>query len=173
MPQVTLKNMAKSTATTLKHIIYCAHISWDIFNIMHMQHNLVTTDKIDLSPFLRGSMDKQFSDSDLIKNYYYVQLGVPTYHQINTACNTAAIITSKRHCVKAMRYVHAWRLETDTVDFFSGKSLSRSLVDRRQAACRRRTIEYIRYHGPLTRYLKLLVAHAPAMPGTFSPPPRV
>ena len=26
-------------------------------------------------------------------------------------------------------------------------------------------------HGPLTRYVKLLVAHAPGMPGTFSPPP--
>ena len=30
-----------------------------------------------------------------------------------------------------------------------------------------------RPHGPLTRYVKLLVAHAPGMPGTFSPPPRV
>ena len=28
-------------------------------------------------------------------------------------------------------------------------------------------------HGPLTRYVKLRVAHAPRMPGTFSPPPRV
>ena len=27
-------------------------------------------------------------------------------------------------------------------------------------------------HGPLTRYVKLRVAHAPGMPGTFSPPPR-
>ena len=26
-------------------------------------------------------------------------------------------------------------------------------------------------HGPLTRYVKLWVAHAPGMPGTFSPPP--
>ena len=26
-------------------------------------------------------------------------------------------------------------------------------------------------HGPLIRYVKLLVAHAPGMPGTFSPPP--
>ena len=29
------------------------------------------------------------------------------------------------------------------------------------------------YHGPLSRYVKLRVAHAPGMPGTFSPPPRV
>ena len=29
------------------------------------------------------------------------------------------------------------------------------------------------YHGPLARYVKLRVAHAPGMPGTFSPPPRV
>ena len=29
------------------------------------------------------------------------------------------------------------------------------------------------YNGPLTRYVKLQVAHAPGMPGTFSPPPRV
>ena len=28
-------------------------------------------------------------------------------------------------------------------------------------------------HGPLDRYVKLRVAHAPGMPGTFSPPPRV
>ena len=28
-------------------------------------------------------------------------------------------------------------------------------------------------HGPLTRYVKLRVLHAPGMPGTFSPPPRV
>ena len=27
-----------------------------------------------------------------------------------------------------------------------------------------------KYHGPLTRYVKLRVAHAPGMPGTFSPP---
>ena len=26
-------------------------------------------------------------------------------------------------------------------------------------------------HGPLTRYVTLHVAHAPGMPGTFSPPP--
>ena len=29
------------------------------------------------------------------------------------------------------------------------------------------------YHGPLTRYPKLRIAHAPRMPGTFSPPSRV
>ena len=28
-------------------------------------------------------------------------------------------------------------------------------------------------NGPLTRYVKLRVAHAPRLPGTFSPPPRV
>ena len=28
-------------------------------------------------------------------------------------------------------------------------------------------------HGPLTRYVKLRVAHAPGMPGTFCPPRRV
>ena len=29
------------------------------------------------------------------------------------------------------------------------------------------------WHGPLARYVKLRVAHAPGMPGTFSSPPRV
>ena len=29
------------------------------------------------------------------------------------------------------------------------------------------------FHGPLTRYAKLLFAHAPGTPGTFSPPVRV
>ena len=28
-------------------------------------------------------------------------------------------------------------------------------------------------HGPLARYVKLRVVHAPGMPGTFAPPPRV
>ena len=28
-------------------------------------------------------------------------------------------------------------------------------------------------YGPLTRYIKLRVVHAPGMPATFSPPPRV
>ena len=31
----------------------------------------------------------------------------------------------------------------------------------------------LRHHGPLVRYVKLRVAHAPGMPGTFSPPPRI
>ena len=32
-------------------------------------------------------------------------------------------------------------------------------------------ITSISIHGPLTRYVKLRVAYAPGMPGTFSPPP--
>ena len=32
--------------------------------------------------------------------------------------------------------------------------------------------EFFEVHGPLARYLKLRVAHAPEMPGTFSPLPR-
>ena len=35
----------------------------------------------------------------------------------------------------------------------------------------RKTWAYL--HGPLTRYAKLRVAHAPEMPGMFSPPPQV
>ena len=31
----------------------------------------------------------------------------------------------------------------------------------------------LRYHGPLAKYVKLRVAHAPGIPGTFYPPPRV
>ena len=38
---------------------------------------------------------------------------------------------------------------------------------------RRFKVNKYQYHGPLTRYVKLRVAHAPGMPGTFSPPPRV
>ena len=34
-----------------------------------------------------------------------------------------------------------------------------------------RLVLYIVVHGPLVRYVKLRVAHAPGMPGTFSPPP--
>ena len=32
---------------------------------------------------------------------------------------------------------------------------------------------YAYRHGPLVRYVKLRVVHAPELPGTFSPPPRV
>ena len=32
------------------------------------------------------------------------------------------------------------------------------------------SIMTLQLHGPLTRYVKLRVAHAPGMPGTFSPP---
>ena len=38
--------------------------------------------------------------------------------------------------------------------------------------CQQYFIELITRYGPLTRYAKLRVAHAPGMPGTFSPPPR-
>ena len=31
----------------------------------------------------------------------------------------------------------------------------------------------VKMEGPLARYVKLRVAHAPEMPGTFSPPPRL
>ena len=34
-------------------------------------------------------------------------------------------------------------------------------------------LDGVPFHGPLTRYEKLLVAHAPGIPGTFSPSPRV
>ena len=34
-------------------------------------------------------------------------------------------------------------------------------------------IKYWWFYGPLTRYTKLRIAHAPGMPGTFSPSPRV
>ena len=37
----------------------------------------------------------------------------------------------------------------------------------------RSSYELQKLHGPLIRYVKLRVAHAPAMPGTFSPPTRV
>ena len=39
--------------------------------------------------------------------------------------------------------------------------------------CMRRTLWCAKLtHGPLARYVKLWFAHAPGMPGTFSPPPR-
>ena len=34
-------------------------------------------------------------------------------------------------------------------------------------------IIHLLIHGPLTRYIHFRVAHAPGMPGTFSPPPRI
>ena len=34
-------------------------------------------------------------------------------------------------------------------------------------------LQRIKYNAPLTKYVKLRVALAPGMPGTFSPPPRV
>ena len=37
----------------------------------------------------------------------------------------------------------------------------------------RRLHTHTKQHGPLTRYVNVWVAHAPGMPGTLSPPPRV
>ena len=42
-----------------------------------------------------------------------------------------------------------------------------------QASCESPYMEMWSLHRPLTRYVKLRVVHAPGMPGTFSPPPRV
>ena len=67
-----------------------------------------------------------------------------------------------------------WPVTTNTIvvsDMTSGKvrilcPLLRAVYD----VCK---WEGIFCYGPLTRYVKLGVAHAPWMPGTFSPPPRV
>ena len=48
--------------------------------------------------------------------------------------------------------------------------LNSSHTYRHRSAAPRVSIE-ITYNGPLTRYVKLRVAHAPGMPGMFSPPP--
>ena len=49
------------------------------------------------------------------------------------------------------------------------------LTNRLATASGRRTKTgyFVLIHGPLTRYVKLRIAHAPGMPGTFSSPPRV
>ena len=54
------------------------------------------------------------------------------------------------------------------------------LVSHNNSACdglkytaKKKNVCIISHHEPLTRYVKLRVAHAPRMPGTFSPPPRV
>ena len=39
------------------------------------------------------------------------------------------------------------------------------------ATGQRHSVPTFHCHGPLTRYVKSRVAHAPGMPGTFSPPP--
>ena len=52
-------------------------------------------------------------------------------------------------------------------------SLNESLHKCRYAVDVSRMTELNIIHGPLARYVKSRVAHAPGMPGTFSPPPRV
>ena len=76
-----------------------------------------------------------------------------------------------------------------TVSFFIGcKDLIFELAQKNATAMEIKCIQndviyhgdmqiYMRWHlpcryGPLARYVKLRVAHAPGMPGTFSPPPR-
>ena len=48
-------------------------------------------------------------------------------------------------------------------------------IDDASRLSRRRILSpaHMSRHGPLIRYVKLRIAHAPGMPGTFSPSPRV
>ena len=70
-----------------------------------------------------------------------------------------------KHCV-----VKCWRLEHLLV-FLNKVDPSNSSL---QSHCYRLgCVNHWVCHGPLARYVKLWVAHAPRMPGTFSPPPRV
>ena len=70
--------------------------------------------------------------------------------------------------------------EVHCATFISGASLKRNAVSKWPSGGRIRstlqdTCAIMRTfgHGPLARYVKFRVAHAPGMPGTFSPPPRV
>ena len=75
-----------------------------------------------------------------------------------------------------------WLLCAQTVFFTSLSSINCCLsvstgVDLKHSKFKfvTETVNYLSsltwYHEPLTRYVKLRVAHAPGMPGTFSPPP--
>ena len=54
--------------------------------------------------------------------------------------------------------------------FHSSSSGTAFLPEIRWRLCICNTLFAICRHGPLTRYVKLRVAHAPRMPGTLSPP---
>ena len=69
------------------------------------------------------------------------------------------IMTSSRNLL--CRYNLEWAIEAINVYWMhNGTRICGGVVD-----------EMV--HGPLARYVKLRVAHAPGMPGTFSPPWRV
>ena len=84
-----------------------------------------------------------------------------------------------RTTTKLMRYIEVTVFNRKVVQNMEchkrpGKSNRGSTLNSKWA-----TDEYCQWfriqglHGPLARYVKLRVAHAPGMPGTFSPPPRV
>ena len=74
-------------------------------------------------------------------------------HQVNCGVITSvvqSIVISSLECKQIVWGISVWMCEN-------------RLFDRHSWA----------HHGPLARYVKLRVAHAPEMPGTSSPPPRV
>ena len=74
-----------------------------------------------------------------------------------------------RYISLAVRFkasVTPWSTETKTYGMLICNSI-------RYVVCHTFSVIGCHHHGPLARYVKLRVANAPGMPGTFSPPPRV
>ena len=60
-----------------------------------------------------------------------------------------------------------------TTKYWSGAGMPKFSTLHRHWVLWGPTVYLTASHGPLTRSVKLLVAHVPGMPGGFSPPPRV
>ena len=94
-----------------------------------------------------------------------------------TVCSTVCSIQRQRKrqisphywSFNMSRRIHSWLVNAPVTDGFPSQMASK---------CGNRFHAMTSYHdkgrhGPFARYIKLRVAHAPGMPGTFSPPPRV
>ena len=75
-----------------------------------------------------------------------------------------AIIDANNHC-EMFQHNKQWLIITNNAISFIFDSNKTDKTDSHI----RYSFAYICTHGPLTRYVKLPVAHAPGMPGTFSP----
>ena len=68
-------------------------------------------------------------------------------------------------------YISHYRLLSYTVNIFA--TLHQKVHNSHWVREERDSMHETLRHGPLARCVKLRAAHAPGMPGTFSPPPRV
>ena len=68
------------------------------------------------------------------------------------------------HCIQFQKGITGGLL--DNMLIYSTEATTNTMTQKELLIC----AWFTSWHGPLTRYVKLRIAHEPGMPGTFSPP---